>query len=168
MDKKKYIEEEAFVVLHSGEIPEVTLHESLYHLTEDPDGPGLILEERDALPLKEAVVQRYRAIILRDLNPANRDKRIYRGLARCVANWQRLYKFCSRENINFAAMRSETAVALQNFLQQEIKDVQAGKRSSCINCSDIEIESLAEHLSLSPADLPDGWREICQGEKNRG
>ena len=34
-DKKTYIEEEVFVVQHSGEIPEVTLHESLYYLSED-------------------------------------------------------------------------------------------------------------------------------------
>jgi hypothetical protein len=78
-DKKTYIEEEVFVVQHSGEIPEVTLHESLYYLSEDDEGPGLQVKPDDVFPLKLAVVKRYRTIILRDLAPGNRDKRIYRG-----------------------------------------------------------------------------------------
>ena len=120
-DKKEYIEEEAFMVLHAGEIPEIAMHSSLHHLTEDPDGPGLELNADDIRPLKQAVVERYRTIIFRDLDPGNRDKRIYRGLARCAANWQRLVKFCSRENMDSAAIRVETAAALQLFLQQEVR-----------------------------------------------
>ena len=85
-DKKTYIAEEAFVVLHSGEIPEVTYHESIYYLTEDVEGPGLQLNIDDVFPLKQAVIKRYRAIILRDIDPGNRDKGLYRGMARCVAN----------------------------------------------------------------------------------
>ena len=162
-DKKTYIDEEVFLVLHSGEIPEVTLHESLYHLTEDPDGPAFILDDRDILPLKEAVVKRYRAIILRDLDPGNRDKRIYRGLARCVANWQRLLNFCTRESMDFKAIRAETAKALRIFLQQELSDVQSGKRKTCINCSQVEIKDLAESLGISPADLPEMWKKLCPG-----
>ena len=159
--KNTYIEEEAFVVRHSGEIPEVTLHESLYYLTHDPEGPGLSLNGKDILPLKLAVVGRYRTIILRDLEPNNRDKRSYRGLARCAANWQRLLKFCAREGLDSAAIRHETAVALQNFLQKELVDVQSGGRSSCINCPSVEIEHLAKDLGLPLDSLPDGWRELC-------
>ena len=55
LDKKAYIAEEAFMVLHSGEIPEIALHSSLYYLTEDPDGPGLELNADEILPLKQAV-----------------------------------------------------------------------------------------------------------------
>ena len=80
IDKKSLTAEEVFVVLHSGEIPEVTFHESLYYLTEDAEGPGLQTKNDDVFPLKQAVVKRYRVIILRDLDPGNRDKRIYRGL----------------------------------------------------------------------------------------
>ena len=160
-DKKEYIEEEAFLVQNSGEIPEVTLQSSLHYLTEDPDGPGLELNGDDIIPLKQAVVERYRAIILRDLDPGNRDKRIYRGLARCRVNWQRLRKFCARENIDFAGIRAETAEALQYFLQQEVLDVKGGKRSSCINCSREDIDSLSASLGLSSADLPQGWQELC-------
>ena len=164
LDKKTYIEEETFIVLHSGEIPEVIFHSSIYYLTKEPDGPGLELNGDDILPLKQAVVKRYRAIILRDLEPENRDKRIYRGLARCAANWQRLLKFCSRENMDFVPIQAETAKGLQAFLQQEVVDVESKKCSSCINCSYIEIENLAKSLGILTADLPEGLQKLCPDE----
>ena len=162
LDKKKYIEEEAFIIEHSGEIPEVALHSSLYYLEEDPEGPGFELQVEDVFPLKEAVVKRYRIIILRDLDPENRDKAIYRGLARCAANWQRLVKFCSREQMDFQEIKIEAAGALQKFLINEVADVQCGSRSSSINCSLEELKILIVSLELSEDDLPDGWQELCQ------
>jgi len=160
-DKKACIEEEVFVVQHSGEIPEVTYHESIYYLTEDVEGPGLQLNIDDVFPLKQAVIKRYRAIILRDIDPGNRDKGLYRGMARCVANWQRLLKFCTREEMDFSVIRVETAEALTSFLCNEVGDVQSGSRSSCINCSQAEIEELAISLGVSLDDLPERWRELC-------
>lgn len=165
LDKKAYIAEEAFMVLHSGEIPEIVLHSCLYYLTEDPDGPGLELNADEILPLKQAVVKRYREIIIRDLEPKNRDKGIYRGLGRCAVNWQRLLKFCSRESLDLTAARTETAAALQRFLQQEMGDVHSKKRSSSINCSQTEIEKLADSLGISSADLPEGWQQLCPEEE---
>ena len=161
LNKETHIAEEAFVIQHSGEIPEVTLYESLYYLTEDPDGPALKIDKKDVLPLKQAVVKRYRAIILRDLDAQNRDKRIFRGLARCAANWQRLQIFCIRESIDCSAIRYEAAEALQAFLHQEAADVESEKRSSCINCSQREVENLAGSLGVAMADLPKGWQELC-------
>ena len=72
--KQALIAEEAFMVETSGEIPEVAMHSSIYYLTQAFDGPALQLDSEDILPLKEAVVKRYRVIILRDLDPGNRDK----------------------------------------------------------------------------------------------
>ena len=160
-NKKSLIAEEVFVVQHSGEIPEVTLHEALYYLTEDDEGPGLQMKPDDVFPLKQAVVKRYRTIILRDLAPGNRDKRIYRGLARCAANWQRLIIFCTREGIDFQIIRNEAAGALQEFLDTEVADVDSKKRYSCINCSQAEIEELAISLGVSLNKLPEGWQELC-------
>lgn len=160
-DKKVCIEEEVFVVQHSGEIPEVTLHESIYHLTEDLDGPGLMLDNKDIFYLKQAVISRYRTIILRDLDPANRDKSIYRGLARCMVNWQRLEKFCYRENMDFRIIQNETANALKKFFDNEIKDMQSGSRSSCINCSHHEIETFVSSLGFPLDDMPKGWQKMC-------
>jgi len=164
IDKKSLISEEVFVVRHSGEIPEVTFHESLSYLTEDADGPGLQMKNVDAFPLKQAGVKRYRVIILRDLDPGNRDKRIYRGLARCVANWQRLLKFCTREGIDFQAIRNEAADALQKFLDTEVTDVKSKKRSSCINCCQAEVEELVKSLGISLNELPKGWQDLCPVE----
>jgi len=155
------IAEEAFMIEHAGEIPEVALHSSLYYLTEDPDGPGLKLGDEEMGALKQAVVQRYRTIIKRDLDPQNRDKRIYRGLARCSVNWQRLVKFCLREKIDFESYQDETAEALHAFLEREVADVQSGNCSSCINCCSEEVESLTGLLGLSLADLPSGWHKLC-------
>ena len=164
-DKETLIAEEAFVVLHSGEIPEVTFHEALYHLREDAEGPYLQLNSDDVLPLKQAVVNRYRIIIFRDLDPENRDKSIYRGLVCCIANWQRMTNFCTREKMGFSAIKIETSEALQCFLQQETADVESKKRSSCINCCQAEIEELAMSLlGLAVEDLPEGWRVLCPAE----
>ena len=162
-DKGTHIAEEAFVILHSGEIPEVTYHESLYFLTEDAEGPCLKLNFDDILSLKQAVVKRYRVIILRDLDPQNRDKSLYRGLARCLANWKRMEKFCAMEKIDSSAIRIETADALIIFLCNEIADVRSGGRSSSVNCCQAEIEELAQLLRLSAGDLPEGWQKLCQG-----
>ena len=160
-DKDTYLAEEFFVIEQSGEIPEVTLYESLHYLTEDPDGPVLHLNSNDIILLKHAVVKRYRNIILRDLDPENRDKGIYRGLERCSANWQRLLKFCTREKLEFSEIQTEAANLLQEFLQQETVDVQSGNRSSCINCCQAEIEELAISLGFSADDLPEGLQELC-------
>lgn len=162
LDKKTLIAEEAFVVQNSGEIPEVTLHESLYYLTEDADGPALELDVLDLAPLKLAVVERYRSIIQRDLDPENRDTSIYRGLARCMANWHRMTKFCLKEKIDFKDIKAETADGLQKFLLNELSDVQNGTRSSCVNCTSGEIENLITALGVGEDDLPDGWRDLCQ------
>ena len=159
--KKAYIEEETFIVRHSGEIPEVAYHGSLYYLTEDPSGPGILLELHEIIPLKQAVVERYREILLRDIDPGNRDKRIYRGLARCLANWQRLEKFCAREKMDFLVIQNEAATALKEFLNNEIDEVVNDNRSSCVNCSAKEIEILVNSLGISVVDLPEGWQELC-------
>jgi len=164
-DKETYIDDEVFMIFHSGEIPEVVLHSSIYYLTEDSDGPVLQLDVEDIIPLKQAVVERYRTIIRRDLESGNRDKRIYRGLARCCVNWQRLLTFCNREGIDSEAYRVETAGALKIFLQRESVDVKSGQRPSSINCSALEIENLAGSLGLAIANLPEGWRDLCPDEE---
>ncbi|MCK5544700.1 MAG: hypothetical protein KAI35_05750, partial [Desulfobulbaceae bacterium] len=97
MKKEDYLEEEAIIVRNSGEIPEITYHGSIYYLTKDPEGPGLTLDNEDLSRLKNEVVERYRNILLRDMILENRDKGLYRGLARSIANWRRLYEFSRQE-----------------------------------------------------------------------
>ncbi len=163
--KEHIISEEALIIRHSGEIPEVAYHNSIYHLTEDPEGPGLELEEGDLVCLKQAVFERYQWIILRDLDPENRDRRIYRGLERCAANWQRLKLFCQREAVfDLNGFREQAAVALKRFLQAEYMDVKSGKRPrSSINCTFSTLKGLAVELGLGPGDIPKGIEVLCRG-----
>ena len=76
-------------------------------------------------------------------------------------NWQRLHKFCVRENLNYQEIKLATADALQKFLANEVADVQSSGRGSSVNCSSGELESLVVSLGLSEEDLPKGWQEVC-------
>ena len=163
-NKKNILSEEAFLILHSGEIPEVAYHSSIHYLTGDPEGPHLNIEPRDLISLEEAVVQRYRTIILRDLTPGNRDRSIYRGLKRCAANWRRLVNFADKRSIDISFIRMEVADALKDFLRQEIMDVSSGKRKTCINCSYSVLTELAYGLGLSRDDLPTRVKTLCTGK----
>ena len=126
-DKQYYLDEELLLVQNSGEIPEVAYHGSLHFLTADPDGPLFCLSEQELLPLKKAVYERYRRILLRDVNPNFRNKRIFRGLLRCIANWQRFCNFCNREHFDHRETRQEIQKALQLYLCREMEDVGKGR-----------------------------------------
>jgi len=156
-----YIEEELLILSHAGEIPEVAYHGSLYYLTEDPEGPRLALDHSDLLPLKQAVYDRYRKIILRDCNPKLRDKPVYRGLARCVANWRRFCKYCRKEGFSLEPVRTEVARALASFLRQEVREVRRGERRPSVNCSAAELAGLVAELGIAAEDLPEGWERLC-------
>ena len=121
--------DELLIVRHSGEIPEVALHGSIFFLSRDPDGPGLTLSPEQILELKKMAVERYREIIKRDLDPENRDKGIYRGLARCIVNWQRMEAFCLKEDFTLTPLRNETADMLISFIEKESVDVLRNNRS---------------------------------------
>jgi len=163
-DKENILSEEAFLIFHSGEIPEVAYYGSIHYLTEDPEGPLLNIKPQDLISLEEAVVQRYRTIILRDLVPGNRDRSIYRGLKRCAANWNRLVNFSDKKNIEISYIRIEVADALKDFLRQEIMDVSSGKRKTCINCSYSVLTELTYGLGLSRDDLPARVEMLCIGK----
>lgn len=159
-EKTDFLAEEIIIIRHSGEIPEVALHGSLYYLSEDPDGPQLLLTEKDRAALKSQVIARYEEIIMRDLNLENRDKSLYRGMKRCIANWHRLNKFCRRERKNIELIRKKTAEALIKFLHQETKDVLGGSRKTSINCCVHELTDFAQELGVFDKDLPAGWQKI--------
>jgi hypothetical protein len=163
-DKKHILSEEAFLILHSGEIPELAYYGSIHYLTEDPEGPLLKIKPQDLTSLEDAVVQRYRTIVLRDLVPGNRDRSVYRGLKRCAANWKRLVNFSDKRNIKISYIRIEVAEALKDFLMQEIMDVSSGKRKTCVNCSYSVLLELAYGLGLSRNDLPTRVEILCTGK----
>ncbi|MBA2848476.1 hypothetical protein G4V39_03380 [Thermosulfuriphilus ammonigenes] len=185
MDGQELVAEEAFAIVEAGgEIPEVIYYNAIYYLSEDPDGPGIRLTQEDLSQLKLAVVERYRRIILRDLTPENRDKSIYRGLARAIVNWKRLKKFCDCQKLEtgiLASLRQEVCRALETFLIQEAFDVSRGRPCS-INCSSKELFSWLKELgaplealegplkTLSPFLMPCSANVINQGNQveNKG
>ena len=163
MDNTKdfILSEELLIVRHSGEIPEVAYHGSIYYLTADREGPQISLNQDDLAQLQKMVVERYCEIIQRDLTPENRDKSIYRGLARCVANWQRLCKFCQKTEIDLESIRQDTVHQLRDFLHQEVSEVQNGSRCSSINCPGNTLADFTKNLGIDPALLPTNWQKIC-------
>ena len=158
---KEILEDEWYHVRHSGEIPEVALHSSIYYLTEDQDGPHLELDEGDLVLLCGAAVERYREIILRDITPANRDKSMYRGILRSIANWRRLKRFCQRHNAELENVKQELPGAVLDFLYQELTDVRSGERQSSINCTFDDLTSFALEIGLSISELEADLKKIC-------
>ena len=161
-DKESYLCDEVLLLRDSGEIPEIAYHAALYYLCEDPDGPALALEAQDLARLRQAALARYRWIIMRDLDPENRDRRIYRGVARSKANWQRAKDFCQRQGLGEAIepLCREVAGALVDFLRRELVDVADGASTS-LNCCRSDLEAFAAELGLAGADLPVGWERLC-------
>ncbi|MDG4475462.1 hypothetical protein [Thiovibrio frasassiensis] len=155
-ERESLLAEESLIVRHSGEIPEIAFHGSLYYLCEDPAGPTLTLNKTELDLLRQQVVARYREILLRDLNPENRDARIYRGLRRCIFNWERLGKFCLRQGLAVEDLHQEIADALRSFLRQETNEVLAGLRHSCLNCTEEELTTFAKEMEVGPEELPEG------------
>lgn len=162
IERKSLLEDELIIVRNSGEIPEIALHGSLYHLTENEDGPRLTLEEDEVEALYTAALQRAREIVLRDLDPLNRDLPIYRGIARSLVNWRRLQKFCSRINRSCPGFNETVAGSLIEFLEKELGDIRSGRRASSVNCSTSELEGYCRELSLPLSALPSGWPELCR------
>jgi len=155
------LEEEVIILRNSGEIPEIALHSSLYYLEEDEEGPRISLHEEELQLLYDAALVRAREIVLRDLDPDNRDRTIYRGLARSITNWQRLQNFCRRIGRDCLDFRETVSQALLTFIQRECEDTKNSLRTSSVNCSASEIESFCEELCIPAESLPEGWTALC-------
>ena len=155
------LDNEWFVVRHSGETPEIALYAARYYLTEAEDGPKHSLSPEQWALLQEAAGERYREIILRDLQPENRDKPIFRGIKRSIVNLQRFENFCRRHNLDARSFSREVAAALLIFLAVEAVGVARGGRASSINCSFSELNAFARRIGLIEDSLPLHIRELC-------
>lgn len=161
-ERECMLEEELLLVRNSGEIPEVALHASLHYLCDEADGPRLLLTDEELKGLQEAALARYHEIILRDLNPVNRDRSLFRGIRRAIANWQRCSRFSEQIDQATADFRRIAAAALRQYLHQEAREVQASERSPSVNCTPESLLSFARELGIEPAELPDGWPGLCE------
>jgi len=147
-DLTEVIENEWYIVRHSGETPEIAYHSAIYYLGRAQDGPHITLSEGQIEELRKAAVDRYAEIVLRDLQHANAAKSIYRGIGRSIINYKRFCIFCSRQQIEVDRVRSQAAEALLIFLDTEIEMLQSCKRPSIINCTYVEIEGFAALLGI--------------------
>lgn len=159
-ERSALVEEEILLVRHSGEIPEVALHGSLYYLQEQADGPFLQLSAEERQRLERAAAERYEEIILRDLTPANRDSRAFRGLCRAEENWRRFARFCRKSGIDPNPTRRRAATALVRYLLQELDEVAQAQRHPSLNCPPQTVVALAAALGSEP--LPPGWEGLCR------
>jgi len=144
---RKQVLEEAFLIEHSGELPEVAYYNSIYYLCEDKDGPMLTLSEQELLTLKRAVIERYLRIIKRDLNPLNKRKRIYRGIGRAWVNWNRLLNFTKKFNLDISDAKEKVQKQLINFLKNEMNELLSGKNIN-LNISKEELSNFLKDLEI--------------------
>ncbi len=163
MMSEDYLEQEWYVVRHSGEIPEIALHGSLYYLTEDCDGPRLTLSSHHKLVLIEAAAERFREIILRDLTHENRHKREYRGVGRAVVNYRRYMSFCQRQCYQDTHFAADVAYALLLFLATEQVVARRKGAGALLNCSFNELCAFATELGLVQSVFPPSVAALCQG-----
>lgn len=152
------LENEWYLVRHSGETPEIALHSAIYYLIRAKDGPRLVLSEEQMNWLRQAAVERFSEIILRDLHHVNSGTPIYRGISRSIINYRRFCTFCERQNIDPSRLRQQVAEALIVFLVIELAEVSEAKRLSIINCTYHELQKFAEELGV---DLNSGVSDIA-------
>jgi hypothetical protein len=148
-DFTEAIENEWYVVRYSGETPEISYNSAIYHLTRAKDGPHICLTEQQIDLLKDAAVDRFTEIVLRDLQHVNCTKSIYRGIGRSIINYRRFCVFCTRQQLEVARVRSQAAEALQVFLNVEIQQLQSLNRLSIIDCTFQELQSYAIELGVA-------------------
>ncbi|MBW2647075.1 MAG: hypothetical protein JRE23_13060, partial [Deltaproteobacteria bacterium] len=156
--KEDYLQDEAELIENSGEIPEVAFHESVSYLTEQADGPKLILTPADIELLEDAIMRRYKIIILRDLDHTNKSSSIFRGMKRAIINYERLKKYQSRKNRAAPDWKEEFGQALINYLDRECRDISEGRLYSTINCDRDKVEEFAKILGV---DLNKEHLDLC-------
>ena len=160
-ERDELLADEWLMVRHSGEIPEITFHSSLYYLTQESEGPGLSLTEEELAHLKDAAMQRYQEIILRDIRVENVHKTIYRGVRRTLYNWHRCKAFTLRQSIDCGTFQETAGQTLLDFLEQGVSA--AGKTIAVhfINCNADQLIELGEELGLEVEQYPPDFSQFC-------
>lgn len=142
-----WLEDEALLIEHAGEMPEVALAESLHLLGGLPD--------QDLASLRAACARGYLRNIKRDLDPANIGSPAFRGLERALANLARLERFLASFGAELPqANRKDLAHALTKFLQAEQIALDKGRAYAAAPAHEVEDLAGALALNLKP------WRNL--------
>ena len=144
--RPEIIEEADGIVWQGGEVPEVALYEALHELEQS----GIAIETAERRLLEEAVLQRYRDMVHRDLNRGNLGKSIFRGPARAGINWQRLRKFALNHGFDVEPYRKEASELLENYLLAEHAAVESGRDYHTMGLGTAELVDFARELGLDP------------------
>lgn len=135
------LEDEAWMIEAGGEMPEVSLAESLGHLGRvAPQGLRC---------LRAVAARRYLVIIRRDLEPDNRGATHFRGLERALANLKRLEGFLAGLGWEMPpALRQDMGRGLLRYLRAEAAELAAGR--GYVTCRESEVRELAARLGKDP------------------
>lgn len=138
-----WLEDEALLIEHAGEMPEVALAESLHILGELP------LE--DLASLRAACARGYVLNIKRDLDYANLGLPAFRGLDRARANLGRLERFLTGFGAELPeAVRQDLATDLADFLQAEQSALDGGRSYTAAPLGQVTALAKSLHLDLGP------------------
>ena len=148
---KNYVQEEAEWIEESGEIPEVAFYEAVSYLTEEEDGPKLTLAPSDIKLLEDAVIYRYKNIILRDLDYTNRSSPVFRGMKRAIINYERLIKYQTRKDRAVSGQKEEIGRSLIEYMVREFQDISEWRLYRTINCGREKLEKFAKELGVNIA-----------------
>lgn len=137
-----WLEDEVLLIETAGEMPEVALAESRYHLGDSLAGPDLDY-------LRATAVRAYLTIIERDLDPANQGLSHFRGLERAADNLARLISFLERlgwkaPQDRWTALQSR----LQAYLEAEREYIGAGRAYASASREQVEAVAGAVGLDL--------------------
>lgn len=160
-ERDELLDDEWLIVRHSGEIPEITYHSSLYYLTREADGPKLFLLDAELSRLKGAAVLRYQEIVLRDLSLDNFHKTIFRGPRRTLYNWQRFNDFMVRQEIEPGDFDRVVARELLIFLEQGVECVGKTLPEHFINCREEQLLEFVAELGIDQQLLPPNIGQFC-------
>ncbi len=158
---QEILENEWYIVRYSGETPEIAYNSAIYQLCRAQDGPRITLTEEQFAWLKDAAVDRFSEIIMRDLQHGNSTKSIYRGIGRSIINYRRFCTFCSRQDLAVRHVRKLTAKALSVFLQTELSLLQSQDRPTVINCTYPELQSFARELGVDLGNMASALTALC-------
>ncbi len=152
------MQEEVEWIENSGEIPEVAFYAAFSYLTEKEDGPKLTLTASDIKHLEDAVINRYKIIIMRDLNYANRGSHTFRGMERAIVNYGRLKKYLVQKNRVVSGWKEEVGQSLLNYINREYHDISKGRLYGTINCTREKLERFARELDV---DINSHYLDVC-------
>ena len=83
-------------------------------------------------------------------------------MKRSIQNYHRLCDFCSRQQLEFLAIKEEAGRLLPLFLETAIAGVTASDDSFFINCTYNELQQFADALQVQLLDQPMKIKSLCQ------